>query len=304
MQHCALREPSSCSLIPAPPPAGATQAGAEGGAAALEESIAPALAACDAALGRCLKLTGGTALPVLARVLDRALQQYVAAAQAAVAAIRSRLAELDAAQDAGAEGAEAVLPLLTVASQLVQQLAALEASLRAAAAEAAPPLLEVSTPGAASTQAGQLPSAAELRLRAQPIVRQQLAGFAANAADGAPLLPLARAAASELEQAVGGCVLEALGARPRAQLAQLLRLPEWQQRSAAGALPLPTFSSYPLQYITSGEGSDSGCFAGVVGRGSAGAAGVCAAAGTPAPGCAPPAGGRSMRTCAPAALRI
>ncbi len=192
-------------------PAGTAVAGSEGGAAALESSIAPALAACEAALGRCLKLTAGTGLPALAAAVDRAVQQYVAALQAAVAGLRGSLADGSASGDAdvAAEGAEAVLPLLTVASQLVQRLALLEASLRTAVAEVAPQLLqggngEGAGSGAAAnggaSAAAQLPSAAELRLQAQPALRQQLTAFAANAASGAQLLPLARAAAAEMEQ--------------------------------------------------------------------------------------------------------
>ncbi|KAL4457254.1 hypothetical protein ABPG75_012119 [Micractinium tetrahymenae] len=229
---------------------GTAAAGGEAGAAALEATIAPALAACDAALARCLKLTAGTALPALAKVLDRALQQYVSAVQAAVNSMRARLAESSSeGPDAAAEGAEAVLPLLTVASQLVQRLALLEGSLRHAASEGAPPLLEAATATAGSGTAA-LPSAAVLRLAAQPALRQQLASFAASAASSAQLLPLAASAAAELEQQVGGCVLEVLAQRPRVQLAAVPHLPEWQQRGG-GALPLPTFSAYPLQYITS-----------------------------------------------------
>lgn len=201
--------------------AGTTAAGSEGGAVALESTIAPALAACEAALGRCLKLTTGTGLPALARAMDRAVQQYVGALQAAVASLRGSLADGGGADSSGgadvaAEGAEAVLPLLTVASQLMQRLALLEASLRQAAAEAALQLLEggsgdgsaqVAAAKVASTPVAQLPSAAELRLQAQPALRQQLAAFAANAASGAQLLPLARAAASELERQASCAVL-------------------------------------------------------------------------------------------------
>lgn len=201
--------------------AGTTAAGSEGSAAALESTIAPALAACEAALGRCLKLTTGTGLPALARAIDRAVQQYVGALQAAVASLRGSLADGGGADSSGgadvaAEGAEAVLPLLTVASQLMQRLALLEASLRQAAAEAAPQLLEggsgdgaaqSAATNSASAPAAQLPSAAELRLQAQPALRQQLAAFAANAASGAQLLPLARAAASELERQASCAVL-------------------------------------------------------------------------------------------------
>lgn len=205
--------------------AGTTAAGSEGSAAALESTIAPALAACEAALGRCLKLTTGTGLPALARAIDRAVQQYVGALQAAVASLRGSLADGGGADSSGgadvaAEGAEAVLPLLTVASQLMQRLALLEASLRQAAAEAALQLLEggsgdgsaqVAAAKVASTPVAQLPSAAELRLQAQPALRQQLAAFAANAASGAQLLPLARAAASELERQASCAVLRCAG---------------------------------------------------------------------------------------------
>lgn len=225
--------------------------GGDAGAAALEGCIAPALAACDAALARCLRLTAGTALPALARALDRAVQQYVAALQAGVASLQGRLAEAGgdggpSDPDAAAESAEAVLPLLAVASQLVQRVALLEASLRQAAAEAVPQLLDGS--GGAG---GSLPSPAALRLRAQPALRQQLATFASSAASGAALLPLAASAATDLEASVSACVLEVLSQRPHATLAPLPRLSEWQQR--VGALPLPTFSAYPLQYVTSGR---------------------------------------------------
>ncbi|KAL4421182.1 hypothetical protein ABPG77_003365 [Micractinium sp. CCAP 211/92] len=229
---------------------GTAAASGEAGAAALEATISPALTACEAALGRSLKLTAGTALPALAKVLDRALQQYVLAIQSAVNSMRARLADGGSeGGDSAAEGAEAVLPLLTVASQLVQRLALLEGSLRHAVAEAAPKLLEAAAAPAGSSAAA-LPSAAVLRLAAQPALRQQLAAFAASAASGAQLLPTAASAAAELERQVGSCVLEVLAQRPRAQLAAVPRLPEWQQRGG-GALPLPTFSAYPLQYITS-----------------------------------------------------
>lgn len=221
----------------------------EAGAAALAGTITPALAACDAALARCLKLTEGTALPALARVLDKAVQQYVSALQAAVAGMRGRMAEAatDADADAAAESAEVVLPLLTVASQLVQRLALLEAGLRQAATETVPALLRGSE---AAAGGGELPSAAALRLQAQPALRQQLSSFAASAASAVQLLPLAVAGASDLERFVAQCVLEVLTQRLQAQLAGVPRLAEWQQR--AGSLPLPTFSAYPLQYITSG----------------------------------------------------
>lgn len=247
----ALRQVPHTACWTALSPAGTAAAGGDAGAAALEATIAPALAACEAALGRGLKLTDGTALPTLARVLDRALQQYVSAIQSAVDSMRARLAgDGSEGADAAAEAAEAVLPLLTVASQLVQRLALLESSLRHAASEAAPPLLEAAAaPAASSTIA--LPSSAVLRLAAQPTLRQQLASFAASAASSAQLLPITAAAAAELERQVGGCVLEVLTQRPRAQLAVVTRLPEWQQRGGS-ALPLPTFSAYPLQYITSG----------------------------------------------------
>jgi hypothetical protein len=181
-------------------------------------------------------------------VLDRAVQQYVAALATAVGAVRAQLAE--AGGDAAAEGAEAALPLLNVASQLAQRLAALRSGLQQAAVEAAGALLGNDSSGAAACERG-LPTAAALRMSAQPALRQSLAALAAAAASAPPILPLAATAAADLEALAAACALEVLTRRPRAQLAMLPRLPEWQQR--AGALPLPTFSAYPLQYVTSGE---------------------------------------------------
>lgn len=57
----------------------------------LSAAIPPAFAALEAALARCAALTAGTALPALARVVDRALQQLAVALQGAVQALRVRV---------------------------------------------------------------------------------------------------------------------------------------------------------------------------------------------------------------------
>ena len=222
----------------------------EGPAATLGGALPPAASALAAALSRCLRLTGGTGLPALARVTDRAASQFVGALEAGMASLRGgggAASDLDAAEEAA--------PLLTIAAQLVSLLAEAEAGLRSAAAETAPRLLAAAGSGGEAPFAPDgLPAAAVLRLRSQPSVLQQLSSMAAAVGADSPanLLPLASAAAVELERGVGAHVEAVLTARVRQAMAGLAALPEWRQR--AGALPLPTFSAYPLQYVTSGEG--------------------------------------------------
>eukprot|EP00887_Chlorella_sp_A99_P007905 scaffold12.g7905.t1 len=227
-------------------------AAGEGAAACLGAAIPPAAAALAAALARCLRLTGGTGLPALARVADRAAAQFVATLEAGAAALRRpRGGEAAAAGEPDLDAAEVAVPLLAVAAQLRTVLAQAEADLRAAAAHCAPRLLAAAA-AAEGVEAvlgeGGLPDAAALRLSRQPELRQQLAALG-GAPAGAGLLPLASAAAADMERGVGVHVEDVLTARVRAQLAGLPSLPEWQQRQ--GALPLPTFSAYPLQYVTS-----------------------------------------------------
>jgi hypothetical protein len=216
-------------------------------APALAAAVEPAFAAADAALARCLKLTEGSALPAMARALDRALQQYVSALQAPVAALRGRVAFQEGGGGGGQQAAEAVLPLLLLAEALTQRLAAFEAAVRAAAADAVPPLLAAAADTAAGAPGPAVPSAAAMRMRAQPALAAQLAAFLA--APASPL-PTAAAGAAELSLLIGGFAEDVLLLRLRAQLAAVPALPEWSARPSS-SLALPSFAPYPLHYVTS-----------------------------------------------------
>ena len=229
---------------------------AEGAAGRLGATIPPATAALEAALSRCLRLTGGTGLPALARVLDRVVTQYVGALDAGASAL-SRQEGGSGASDLDA--AEAAVPLLAVAAELQQAVAALGAGLQEVVVEHVPHLLVAAADPSAEAvldESTGLLNDALPRARGQPALAQQLSALAATstATTGTPasrLLPSAAAAAAELERQVCAHVEQVLTQRVRQLLAGLPALPEWQQRQ--GALPLPTFSAYPLQYVTSGE---------------------------------------------------
>lgn len=217
----------------------------------LADAISPAFAALDAALSRCVTLTAGTALPVLARVLDRLLQQFVVAVQGAVQGMRAQV--MGDAQEGGADPsaeAEALLPLLLAADALQQQLAALEAALCAAASAASERLLQQPPEAAAAAGGCDAVAAAQLRLSAQPALRQALLAFAGAASgQGGGILAASSSAVADARGAVAALVLDALLSRVQAQLQAIPSLPDWKAKQSG--LPLPSFTPYPLQYITS-----------------------------------------------------
>lgn len=242
----------------APKGGGGGGGGADAVASAIEAATGTAVAAMEAALSRCMALTRGTALPALARALDAPASKFVAAAaQAAVDAADAVAAEARGDGDEGGGAAEGVLPLLPAAATLQRALAGFDAALRRAAAETTPVLLAATNEASAADQPASrgelqgLPSAAVLRLTGNPLLRQQLAGFAGAAAagvDGATALPAMTAAAGKLGARVESVALEALSERIKEHLQPVPSLPEWT--AGQGPSALPTFSAYPLQYVT------------------------------------------------------
>ncbi|GAB4818119.1 hypothetical protein N2152v2_005165 [Parachlorella kessleri] len=212
----------------------------------LTSAVPPAASVLGEALSRCAALTAGTALPALARVLDRSLQQFVMSLQGAVLGLRARALgdSKEAPNDDSGESSEALLPLLLLADMLRQRLAVLEAALRSAAANAAQQLLAQAGPG----QVYDATAAARQRLEAQPPLRQALASLAA-VGPGSPLLALSTGAVGEAAGVAEGVVFDVLLGRVRAQLQVVPTLSEWQTKQSG--LPLPSFTPYPLQYITS-----------------------------------------------------
>lgn len=232
--------------------AAAREAAGPGGqtlAAALASTVDSAFATASAATARCVKLTGGTALPPLARALDRALQQYIAAVQATIEASRRAPVGLDGKPLAAPTAAapEALLPLLLVVSKLQTKLTECIQGLAQSASAALTPLLAASSQQQGMHVASPV-SLPVLRLAAQPALRRELSSFLALSASSPPLVG-AETVSRELAATVNSLVESALLAKLRPHFAGLPALPELQAQPATSA-PLPTFTPYPLQYVT------------------------------------------------------
>lgn len=230
-------------------------------AKALSDSIAQALSSAEASLTRCLRITQGTSLPALTRVLERVLQQHISSLKAVLPNLRGRTAK-DASSFAASEP---VLPLLLVAAKCCAKVQALNAAIVQAAQTSIPGLLnpQPSTDPTNTTTTseqgmgigqgiGNKPNAAQLRLQAHPELIQQLSAFYTAASTSAALLPSTTTAAKKFKTGAGRLVEDMLCAKIYVHLGGVAELPEWQARPA-GQLALPTFTPYPLQYITSGE---------------------------------------------------
>lgn len=225
--------------------------------AALGDSVDPAFGAVNAAIARCLRVTGGTALPALARVLDRVVQQYSTAVQTAISNVhapqqpsRSGSPTKKAATGDKPAGAgsvplpELVVPLLMVVARMKARLQECIAGIQHAASSTVSEVLEKPTP--AQLRVEEPVTLAALRLQSQPTLRQQLSSFIPSAS--APL-PYATAAFDDLSTTVESLVERALCGRVEGYLASVPSLPEWKAKPAT-SVQLPTFTPYPLQYIT------------------------------------------------------
>ena len=236
--------------------------------AAIGDSVDPAFGAVTAAVARCLRVTGGTALPALARVLDRVLQQYITAVQTAIGNVHmpkqssrsdsptKKTSPGTVTSPAAATGdklpsfggpvpsPELVVPLLMIIARIKDRLQECIASIEHAATSTITEVL--GQPAPIEIQEVDAVTLTALRLQAQPTLRQQLSSFLPSTS--APL-PYATAATGEISFVVERFVERALCGRVEGYLAAVPSLAEWKARPAT-SVQLPSFTPYPLQYIT------------------------------------------------------
>jgi conserved oligomeric Golgi complex subunit 7 len=249
----------------------------------LSDTLDSAFGAVTAAIARCVRLTSGTSLPTLSRVLDRVVQQYISAVQSIVntafnsgsggstnfdRAGMSSPAKVPGSATSNAIGPsaaaattllpEAVLPLLLVVLKMQQRLDECSREIMQAVSTAVKEVLEGALPAEIPLNE-HIPLAA-LRLQTQPGLRPQLTTFAANAVAAATaagyssaatstLLSAADSAMADLTLAVDALAERALCGRVAGHFAAVPALPEWHAHPAT-SVQLPSFTPYPLQYIT------------------------------------------------------
>ena len=244
---------------------------------ALSDSVEPAFRAVNAAVARCVHLTGGTSLPALSKVLDRIVMQYISAVQSNCTAVRGPHNTTDKSAVGTISSPEVVLPLLMVVAKIQQQLEQCAAGVAEAATDTIAEILlesttstttstaaEDSSPTVPVTDPHQPITLKQLRLQSQPALRQHLITFASTTTTTATTtttttttsttsasapFPGAASAFEDLSAAVDALAEQALIGRVIQHFSTVPSLPEWQSRPST-SVQLPTFTPYPLQYAT------------------------------------------------------
>lgn len=248
--------------------------------AVLGGTLDAAFGAATAAVARCVRLTGGTSLPTLSRVLDRVVQQYISAVQSIITNAFNGIGSTNlgstspsktpggAVPSVGATGSgssaaaipEAVLPLLLVVLKMQRRLDECTAEIVQAVSTAITEVLQGALP--ADIPASEPVPLSALRLQTQSGLRRQLTTFAAATAAAAErassdstysvtstFLTAADSAMADLALAVDALAERALCARVAGHFATVPALPEWHAKPAT-SVQLPSFTPYPLPYIT------------------------------------------------------
>jgi len=222
-------------------------------ASSLGDSLDGASNAITAAISRCIRMTGGTALPALAKTMDRVLAQYTTAVKETIAS--------NSRTGSSSSGPETIVPLLLFVNKLQQNFAQCNRMLEQAAAGAIPPLLTPRTATEIQQSSSSIDndsdphslSLAQLRISSQAALRQQLDAFLAGSDSGSEgclgMLPGTDAATVDLAAYVDALVEDVLCTKLYAYFAALPSLKEWEAQPAS-VVALPSFTPYPLQYVT------------------------------------------------------
>ncbi|TKW23238.1 hypothetical protein SEVIR_4G279700v4 [Setaria viridis] len=251
----------------------------------MEESIPQMIVLLEAAVERCISLTGGSEADELVVALDDIMLQYISNLQEALKSLRIVCGlESDALKkDAGLEKKEAqrlvdvseeeewsivqgALQILTVADCLTSRTSVFEASLRATLARIGTNFslsgfvssLDKS-PTAIADENADLPlggraalDIAAIRLRDLPDKSKKLLTVLEQSKDPRfHALPLTSQRVAAFSDTVNDLVYDVLISKVRMRLSEVARLPIWSSVEEQGGLPLPSFSAYPQAYVTS-----------------------------------------------------
>ncbi|XP_066371821.1 conserved oligomeric Golgi complex subunit 7-like [Miscanthus floridulus] len=251
----------------------------------MEESIPQMIVLLEAAVERCISLTGGSEADELVLALDDVMLQYISNLQETLKSLRI-ICGLDSdalKKDAGLEKKEVqrlvdvseeeewsivqgALQILTVADCLTSRTSVFEASLRATLARIGTNL-SVSgfgssldkSPAAAADENADLPLAgraaldiAAIRLSDLPDKSKKLLTVLEQSKDPRfHALPFTSQRVAAFSDTVNELVYDVLISKVRQRLSEVARLPIWSSVEEQGGLPLPNFSAYPQAYVTS-----------------------------------------------------
>ncbi|KAF8658686.1 hypothetical protein HU200_059161 [Digitaria exilis] len=251
----------------------------------MEESIPQMIVLLEAAVERCISLTGGSEADELVLALDDVMLQYISNLQEALKSLRV-VCGLDSdalKKDASLEKKEAhrsvdvseeeewsivqgALQILTVADCLTSRTSVFEASLRATLARIGTNFslsgfgssLDKS-PAAISDENVDLPlggraalDIATIRLSDLPDKSKKLLTVLEQSKDPRfHALSLTSQRVATFSDTVNELVYDVLISKVRQRLSEVARLPIWSSVEEQGGLPLPSFSAYPQAYVTS-----------------------------------------------------
>ncbi|CAL5041466.1 unnamed protein product [Urochloa decumbens] len=251
----------------------------------MEESIPQMIVLLEAAVERCISLTGGSEADELVVALDDIMLHYISNLQEALKSLRV-VCGLDSdalKKDTGLEKKETqrlvdvseeeewsivqgALQILTVADCLTSRTSVFEASLRAT-------LARIGTnfslsgfgssldkpPAAIADEKADLPlggraalDIAAIRLSDLPDKSKKLLTVLEQSKDPRfHALPLTSQRVAAFSDTVNELVYDVLISKVRQRLSEVARLPIWSSVEEQGGLPLPSFSAYPQAYVTS-----------------------------------------------------
>ncbi|KAJ1260319.1 hypothetical protein BS78_10G223100 [Paspalum vaginatum] len=251
----------------------------------MEESIPQMIVLLEAAVERCISLTGGSEADELVLALDDVMLQYISNLQETLKSLRI-VCGLDSdalKKDAGLEKKESqrsvdvseeeewsivqgALQILTVADCLTSRTSVFEASLRATLARIGTNFslsgfsssLDKSS-AASADESADLPlggraalDIAAIRLSDLPEKSKKLLTVLEQSKDPRfHALPLTSQRVAAFSDTVNELVYDVLISKVRQRLSEVARLPIWSSVEEQGGLPLPSFSAYPQAYVTS-----------------------------------------------------
>uniref|UniRef100_A0ACD5ZEV4 Uncharacterized protein n=1 Tax=Avena sativa TaxID=4498 RepID=A0ACD5ZEV4_AVESA len=255
----------------------------------MEESIPQMIVLLEAAVERCISLTGGSEADELVLALDDIMLQFISNLQETLKSLRM-ICGLDnnahseaSKKDAGLEKKEAprlvdvseeeewsivqgALQVLTVADCLTSRTSVFEASLRATLARIGTNFslsgfgssMDKSPTGTADENSG-VPlggraalDIATIRLTNLPDKSKKLFAVLEQSKDPRfHALPVTSQRVAAFSDKVNELVYDVLISKVRQRLSEIARLPIWSSVEEQGGLPLPSFSAYPQAYVTS-----------------------------------------------------
>ncbi|KAK2653534.1 hypothetical protein Ddye_013390 [Dipteronia dyeriana] len=256
----------------------------------MEESIPHIIVLLEAAVERCISLTGGSEADELILALDDILLQYISNLQEILKSLRAicGVDHIGEKKEMGdkKEGTQTTrkvdlvsneeewsivqgaLQILTVADCLTSRSSVFEASLRATLARLSTSL-SLSVFGSAVDQNQSHVASGDRNMELSVGGRAALEVAAVRLIDVPPkarrlfnlldqskdprfhALPLASQRVAAFAETVNELVYDVLISKVRQRLSDLSRLPIWSSVEEQSAYHLPTFSAYPQSYVTS-----------------------------------------------------